>query len=126
MKLLKLALAAMGLMIIVGFIFVGYVSYQRLTGTGYFGKGHSDGPPPEVVALLAGPTPVAVALGLPNDAKVETIHDVGNRVLLLVRQASFGDRLYLLDPRTGAVTTAIGIGQVVPPLPAPMPGTANP
>ena len=122
MTLIRTALVVMGALIVAGFVFLGYVSYQRMTGVGYFAKTHSEPAPAEVAALglLASVTdgkPVATALRLGNDAQVVAIHDFGNRALLLIRQPKVGDRLYLVDPRTGGVLSAIGIGDSVPPLP---------
>ncbi len=116
MRLIKFALIAMGMMIIAGFVFVGYVSYQRMTGVGTFAKPPAKGGLENSLAELEGiaSAPVVAALGLPDDARIESIHDVGNRVLLLVRQATIGDRLYLIDPRTGAVTAVIGVGTALP------------
>lgn len=124
MKLIKISLAAMGLLILVGFVFVGYVSYERMTGTGYFAKAHVDGKPATGLAALEALSgdivaTATVALGLPDDARVEAMHDVGNRVLLLIRSRTTGDRLYLLDPRTATISTAIALGSVMPTLPAP-------
>lgn len=124
MKLIKSLLTVMGLVILVGFVFVGYVSYERMTGTGYFGKPHGEAKPSafaalETLAAAAGGDQVVAALGLPEDARVEAIHDSGAKVLLLIRSKSFGDRLYLIDPRTAVVSSAIALGSVVPTLPTP-------
>ena len=129
MTLIRTALIVMGVLIVTGFAFLGYVSYQRMTGVGYFAKPHTDPAPAEIAALglIASVTdgkPVATALHLGADAQVVAIHDFGNRALLLIRQPKIGDRLYLVDPRTGGVLSAIGIGDTVPPLPAP--ANANP
>ena len=126
MTLIRTALVVMGALIVAGFLFLGYVSYQRMTGVGYFAKPHVEPAPAEIAALglIASVTdgrPVATALHLGNDAQVVAIYDFGNRALLLIRQPKVADRLYLLDPRTGGVLSAIGIGDTVPPLP----GAAN-
>jgi hypothetical protein len=118
----------MGLLIIAGFLFVGYVSYQRMTGSGTFGKPPSQaaiqGSLADLEALAGGvapggslAVPTVTALGLPDDARVEEIDEVGNHALVLIRQPGAGDRLYLIDPRTGALTAAIALGTVPPPVP---------
>lgn len=121
-SLIRTALIVMGALIVAGFVFLGYVSYQRMTGVGYFAKPHVEPAPTELAALglIASVTdgkPVATALHLGNDAQVVAVYDFGNRALLLIRQPKIGDRLYLVDPRTGGVLSAIGIGDSVPPLP---------
>ena len=128
MKVIKTALIVMGVLIMIGFVVVGFVSYQRITGTGHFGKGHGELAPADLTDLA-----VLTAFGLPNDARVEAIHDIGQRVMLLIRHPSFGDRLYTMDPRTGAVISVIAIGQTIPPTPghgaaavAPVPVPATP
>ena len=112
MKLIKTALIVMGVLILFGFVAVGIIAYQRITGNGHFGKQHGESAPADLVDMT-----VLTTLGLPNDARVEAIHDVGTRVMLLIRHPSFGDRLYTLEPRSGAVISVIGIGQTLPPSP---------
>ena len=123
MNLLKFALIFMGVLIIAGFGLLGYVMYQRSAAVGHLAKPATESETLDLGALglvvaPSGP-PVATALHLGSDARVEAIHDWSGRVLLLVRQPAIGDRLYLLDPRTGAVQSAIALGDTVPPLPAP-------
>ncbi len=128
MRLIKFALIVMGIMIIAGFGFVGFVSYQRMTGVGTFAKPPAkptlEGSLAELETLAA--TPTTVTLGLPDGARVESIHDVGSRVLLLVRQAATGDFLYLIDPRTGTLTAAIALGKTPPALPQAVPAAKPP
>ena len=121
MKAIKTGLAVMGVLIVFGFSFLGYVLYQRMTGTGYFAKNHVETAPIDFAALGL-PTPIpshppSVALHLGNDAQVVAIHEFNNRILLLIRQPKVGDRLYMVEPRTGAVISAMGIGDTVPPVP---------
>ncbi|MEI6986719.1 MAG: hypothetical protein WCK65_11370 [Rhodospirillaceae bacterium] len=118
MKLLKYSLVAMGVLIIIGFGFIILVTYQRISGVGYFAKSPHEPSPTSPAA-----SPSITALGLPNDARVEAIHDIGNRVLLLIRHPGFGDRLYLMDPHSGAVGAMIAIGQIPPVLNTPMVNT---
>ncbi len=120
MNAIKKAIVIMGVLIIVGVIFLSYVLYQRITGVGHFAKSHTDTLQTELSTLtqaVQASRPAAVALHLGNDAQVVAIHDFNNRVLLLIRQPKVGDRLYLVDPRTGAVASAVGIGDSVPPVP---------
>lgn len=129
MRMIRTALAVMGALIVAGFIFLCYVLYQRMTGVGYFAKPHLEATPTDIAAaalghavLLPDGSAIATALHLGNDAQVVAIHDIGSRIMLLIRQPKVGDRLYLLEPRTGTVVSAIGIGDSVPPLP----GAATP
>ena len=119
MRLIKFSLIVMGLLIIAGFLFVGYVSYQRMTGLGTFAKPSSQAGLQGALADLetfAG-TPTVTALGLPDDARVEEIEEVGSHALVLIRQPGASDRLYVIDPRTGGITGAIGLGKAAPTLP---------
>ena len=123
MKLVKTALIGMGALLIVGFLFLSVVLYQRIVGVGPFAK-HAPEPAPIDLSALGLPVPVPVPLNQPAsmalhlgaDARIEAIHTIDNRVLLLVRQPKAADRLYLIDPRTGAVVSAIGL-DALPPLP---------
>ena len=121
MQVIRNVLILMGALIVVGFLFLGYVIYQRMSGVGQFAKGHDEMAPADLTNLA-----VLTSLGLPNDARVEAIHDIGNRVLLLIRHPSFGDRLYMVDPRTGAVLSAIAVGQATPTLPGHGPAAVAP
>ena len=128
MKAIKTGLMVMGVLIVVGFSFLGYVLYQRMTGTGYFAKNHVETAPIDFAALGL-PTPIpshppSVALHLGNDAQVVAMHDFNNRILLLIRQPKVGDRLYMVEPRTGAVISAMGIGDTLPPVPENAPANA--
>ena len=63
MKAIKTGLMVMGVLIVVGFSFLGYVLYQRMTGTGYFAKNHVETAPIDFAAgLLVG---LIRALALP-------------------------------------------------------------
>ncbi len=119
MRLIKFSLIVMGLLIIAGFAFVGYVSYQRMTGLGTFAKPSSQAGIQGALADLSAltTTPATTALGLPDDARVEEIEEVGSHAVLLIRQPGANDRLYFIDPRTGSVTGAVGLGAVAPALP---------
>ena len=120
MRLIKFSLIVMGLLIIGGFLFVGYVSYQRMTGSSAFGKPPArtglEGALVELEAVTG--APAVSALGLSDDARVEEIDEVGNHALVLVRQPAAADRLYVIDARSGAVTAAIALGKVPPPVPS--------
>ncbi len=116
MRLIKFSLIVMGLLIIAGFLFVGYVSYQRMSGSGTFAKPSSQAGIQGALADLSAltTTPSIVALGLPNDARIEEIKEIGSYAMLLIRQPGASDQLYFIDPRTGGLTGAIGLGTVVP------------
>ena len=125
MRMIRTALSVMGALIVAGFIFLCYVLYQRMTGVGYFAKPHVEATPTDIAAVALGHAvllpdagAVATALHLGNDAQLVMIHDIGSRIMLVIRQPKVGDRLYLLEPRTGTVLSAIGIGDSVPPLPS--------
>lgn len=110
----------MGGLIFVGFVFVAYVSYERFTGTGYFGHPHGESKSAVVTAAhpsveIATGDQVVAALGLPEDARVESLHELDGRILLLIRAKTTGDRLYLLEPRTGQVLSVVAVSGTVPP-----------
>lgn len=54
--------------------------------------------------------PVETALGLPDGARMGEPVAVGNRIALRVSVPGGHDRLYLLDPRTGAVQGTLTTG----------------
>ncbi|MEI8396173.1 MAG: hypothetical protein WCF85_15670 [Rhodospirillaceae bacterium] len=120
-KLIQTILVVVGVLIVAGFLFLAFVAYERATGTGYFGKATAAANAEPVFPVGTAGAPALVALGLSADARIETIHDFGARILLHVRQPGLGDRLYLIDPKTGAVLSAIATGSVVPALPVSSP-----
>lgn len=89
----------MGLVIVAGFVFVGVEVYRRIND-----------PERRLAAGRAvADRPVQTDLGLPQGARIEDILAVGNRIVFRVRLPG-GDRLYVMDPRTGAVTATVLTG----------------
>jgi hypothetical protein len=100
----------MAIFIIGGFGFLGYEIYKRATD------------PERQAEAGAPPTPplpgriAETALDLGAGARIESVVLAGSRVLFTVRlPEGQGDRLYILDPRTGAVTASVTTGPATVP-----------
>jgi hypothetical protein len=107
---IKAFLAIMAIFIIGGFGFLGYEIYKRATD------------PERQVEAGAPPAPplpgriAETALDLGVGARIETVVLAGNRVIFTVRLPDGqGDRLYILDPRSGAVTAGVTTGSATAP-----------
>lgn len=104
MRALKAFLVIMGLLIAAGFVFIGYEVYNRMTDPER--RPEPGAPPPPPPGGIA-----ETALGLPDGATIETLVPSGSRVVFSVRlPGGQGDRLYVLDPRNGAVTATVTTG----------------
>lgn len=104
MRALKAILVIMGLFIAAGFVFIGYEVYNRMTDPER--RAEPGAPPPPPPGGIA-----ETALGLPEGATIETVVPSGSRVVFNVRlPGGQGDRLYVLDPRNGAVTATVTTG----------------
>ena len=106
MRALKAFLAIMAIFIVGGFGFLGYEIYKRATDPERQAEaGASPGSPlpPGKIA--------ETALELGAGARIGTVVLAGNRVVFTVQMPDGqGDRLYVLDPRNGAVTATVTTG----------------
>ena len=106
MRALKAFLAIMAIFIVGGFGLLGYEIYKRATDPE---RQAEAGAPP------ASPLPpgkiTETALELGAGARITSVVPTGSRVLLTVQLPDGqGDRLYILDPRNGAVTASVTTG----------------
>ncbi|AWU97273.1 hypothetical protein [Azospirillum ramasamyi] len=103
MQILKALVVIMGVMIIAGSTFLGVEVYKRMSD-------------PNRTSLTANaPAPaqaVDVTLDVPAGSRIGEVLAVGNRVLFKVTLPEGADRLYLMDPRNGAVTATITAGPI--------------
>jgi hypothetical protein len=105
-RALKAFLAIMAIFIIGGFGFLGYEIYKRATDPdrqAEAGAPSASPPPPGRIA--------ETALDLGAGARIGSVVLAGNRVIFTVQlPEGQGDRLYILDPRNGAVTASVTTG----------------
>lgn len=110
MRAIKAFLAIMAIFIIGGFGFLGYEIYKRATDPER--QAEAGAPPsPPLPGRIA-----ETALDLGPGARIEDIVLAGNRVIFTVRLPDGqGDRLYILDQRTGTVTASVTTGAATAP-----------
>ena len=108
MQFLKALIVIMGVMIIAGFAIIGVELYKRMSD-----PDRRSGTETERAVLPAGKTE-EVALGLPAGARMGDPVAVGNRVVFRVTIPDAADRLYVLDPRTGAIAVTVTAGAAAP------------
>ncbi|MGQ9364960.1 hypothetical protein [Azospirillum sp. ST 5-10] len=104
MRVLKAAVIIMGVFILAGYVYLGVEVYKRMARPGE----------PAETGDERAPLPVAaageIALGLPAGARIAELVAVGNRVVFRVTVPDGADRLYVLDPRDGAVGAMVTTG----------------
>lgn len=105
MKSLKALVVSMGILIVVGLIFLGYGVYRNL---GRPGKSASESATVLAPAGAADGGYFAVDLPLPTGGKLEQMAVAGERIVLRFSTPE-GDRLTLVDPRTGHVTGTVAL-----------------
>ena len=107
MRVLKAAIVIMGVFIVLGYAYLGLEVYKRMTRSGE---------PAEVDAAPTLPVTAAgeIALGLPPGARIADLVAVGTRVVFRVTVPDGDDRLYVLDPRDGAVGAVVTTGSPAP------------
>lgn len=104
MKALKAAIVIMGVLIVVG-VAVLVAELIKRSNDPEHRAAAEDRP------AAATTTPAATALGLPAGARIADMVPVGNRLVVRVVVPDREERLYVLDPRTGAVTVALSTGE---------------
>jgi hypothetical protein len=109
-RAIKAFLAIMAIFIIGGFGFLGYEIYKRATDPERQAEAGAP-PPPPLPGRIA-----ETALDLGAGARIEDVVLAGNRVIFTVRLPDGqGDRLYILDQRTGTVTASVTTGSATAP-----------
>ncbi|HYD65824.1 hypothetical protein [Azospirillum sp.] len=105
MRVLKAAIIIMGVFILAGYAYLGVEVVKRFSNkvTAEPQEAAEDRP------LPAGPTG-EVSLNLPSGARIGEMLAVGNRVVFRVTIPDGADRLYTLDPRSGAVSSVVTTG----------------
>ncbi|AWK89063.1 hypothetical protein [Azospirillum thermophilum] len=106
MQFLKALVVIMGVLIIAGFAVIGVELYKRMNDPA---RGT-----PEPDRPVAGKAVEDVVLDVPAGSRIGEIVVTGNRVLFKVTLPQGPDRLYVVDPRSGAVTATITAGKAVP------------
>ena len=102
MRALKAFLAIMAIFIVGGFGFLGYEIYKRATDPDRQAEAGAPPPPGKIAET---------ALELGAGARISSVVLAGNRVIFTVQLPDGrGDRLYILDPRNGAVTASVTTG----------------
>ncbi|ALG74379.1 hypothetical protein VY88_20015 [Azospirillum thiophilum] len=110
MQILKALVVIMGVLIIAGFAFLGVELYKRMSDPARAISSASSGETDRSGERGADRT-VDVTLDVPAGARIGEMLAVGNRVLFKVTLPQGPDRLYLMDPRSGAVTATITAGR---------------
>ncbi|MFD1623503.1 hypothetical protein [Azospirillum griseum] len=113
MQILKALVVIMGVLIIAGFAVLGVELYKRMTdptraatqAASQSGDGERAG---------TGRDPVDVTLDVPAGSRIGDAQVIGNRILFKVTLPQGLDRLYVVDPRNGAVTATISAGKATP------------
>ena len=112
MRALKAFLAIMAIFIVGGFGFLGYEIYKRATDPE---RQAEAGAPPASSPLPGRIAETALELGA--GARISSVVLAGNRVIFTVQLPDGqGDRLYILDPRNGAVTASVTTGSATNPV----------
>jgi hypothetical protein len=113
----------MAIFIVGGFGFLGYEIYKRATDPERQAEAAAPPPPPPPGKIAE------TALELGAGARITSVVPTGSRVLLTVQLPDGqGDRLYILDPRNGAVTASVTTGSASAPVSErtmPKPATAQ-
>lgn len=102
MQALKALVIIMGILIVAGFAVIGVELYNRMND-----PERRDG----VDRVAAGRSLLEVGLDLPAGTRIGEMLDVANRVVFRVSVPDGEDRLYILDPRTGAVLSTVTTGR---------------
>jgi len=105
-QILKALVVIMGVLILAGFTFLGVELYKRMSDPN---RASLTGP--SSTAAVQAERPAEVTLDVPAGARIGEMLVVGNRVLFKVTLPQGPDRLYLIDPRNGAVTATVTAGK---------------
>jgi hypothetical protein len=104
-RALKAFLVIMAIFIVGGFGFLGYEVYKRVTDPERQAEAGAPPPPPPPGRIAE------TALDLGAGARIENVVLAGSRVVFTVQLPDGqGDRLYIIDPRNGAVTASVTTG----------------
>ncbi|RJF80907.1 hypothetical protein D3877_11755 [Azospirillum cavernae] len=110
MQILKALVVIMGVLIIAGFAVLGVELYKRMSDPNRAAAQAID----SERATPSSRDPIDVTLDVPVGSRIAETLVLGNRVLLKVTLPQGLDRLYVVDPRNGAVTATISAGKAAP------------
>lgn len=113
MQILKALVVIMGVLIIAGFAFLGVELYKRMSDPN---RAASQSAPQATDPDRPAPgrEPADITLDVPAGSRIGEIVVVNNRVLFKVTLPQGLDRLYVMDPRSGAVTATVTAGKPSP------------
>ncbi|MCB9948192.1 MAG: hypothetical protein H6842_10230 [Rhodospirillaceae bacterium] len=98
MRGLKLLVISMAVLIVAGFVVLVSELGSRVAQ----------------LSVGDGATPASIALALPAGSSVEGIAGTAERLAIHIRLADGTDRIYLIDPATGAHVATIEPGTAIP------------
>ena len=106
MQFLKALVVIMGVLIIAGFAVIGVELYKRMNDPDRRSSASA-----EAERVVTGKAE-EVGLDLPAGSRMGDPVAVGNRVMFRVTVPDGADRLFVLDPRSGAITATVTTGTV--------------
>ncbi|MCG5240964.1 hypothetical protein [Azospirillum doebereinerae] len=109
MQILKALVVIMGVLIVAGFTFLGVELYKRMNDPNRAAQQAA-----ESERAAPGKEPADVTLDVPAGSRIGEIVVVNNRVLFKVTLPQGLDRLYVMDPRNGAITATVTAGKPAP------------
>jgi len=101
-------LVVVGVLIVMGFVALGVGVYNKATAA-RAEPAVAESALPAEAAPAAPAAPRSHSLDLPEGARIAEMLSAGNRVVFRVVVPGAGDRLYVLDPATGAVTATLAL-----------------
>lgn len=114
MRVLKAAIIIMGVFILAGYAYLGVEVMKRFANHEARDTAKEAREATAEERTITPPTGGEVALGLPRGARIGGMVAAGNRVVVHVTIPEGPDRLYTLDPRTGAIIATLSTGGVTP------------
>jgi hypothetical protein len=108
-RFIKALVVIMGVLIIIGVAVLGVELAKRMNDPERAAeKAAEKAATAAAVSLSAGGK--GAALGLPQGARIGEVLTVGSRLIVKVSLPAGDDRLYLLDPRSGAASVLLTTG----------------
>jgi hypothetical protein len=107
-RVIKALVVIMGVLIIIGVAVLGVELAKRMNDPERAAEKAAEKAAAAAVSLSAGGK--GAALGLPQGARIGEVLTVGSRLIVKVSLPSGDDRLYLLDPRSGAASVLLTTG----------------
>ncbi len=105
MRFLKALVVIMGVLIVIGVAVISVELYKRMNDPERAAEKAAEKAVAATVSAVKG-----TALGLPQGARIGEVLNIGPRLVVKVSLPGGDDRLYLLDPRSGAVSGLLTTG----------------